>query len=123
LLGSGGSARNEMLLERLPYLTTILRKSQMPSPSTAATIREIHKITSLTGGGSSGNAEDEEEDEELQETGTAEHDQWATDKPAGVSPQKKRVRIAAKTHEVESAIPGLVDKGANLWLSEDDIED
>jgi cell cycle checkpoint protein len=123
LLGSGGSARNEMLLERLPYLTTILRKSQMPSPSTAATIREIHKITSLTGGGSSGNAEDEEEDEELQETGTAEHDQWATDKPAGVSPQKKRVRIAAKTHEVESAIPGLVDKGANLWLSDDDIED
>jgi cell cycle checkpoint protein len=123
LLGSGGSARNEMLLERLPYLTTILRKSQMASPSTAATIREIRKITSFMGGGLPGNAEDEEEDDESHETGTAEHEQWATDKPAGVSPQKKRVRIASKTHEAESAIPGLVEKGASLVLSDDDIED
>jgi cell cycle checkpoint protein len=122
LLGSGGSARNEMLLERLPYLTTILRKAQMPSPSTAATIREIRKITSFTGGGMSGNADDEEE-EELHETVIAEHEQWATDKPAGPSPQKKRVRIAAKTREAESAIPGLVEKGASLVLSDDDIED
>jgi cell cycle checkpoint protein len=123
LLGSGGSARNEMLLERLPYLTTILRKAQMPSPSTAATIREIRKITSFTGGGPSGNAEDEEEDEESQEAGTAEHEQWATDKPAGASPQKKRVRIASRTHEAEAAIPGLAEKGASLVLSDDDIED
>ncbi|OAL07396.1 Rad17-domain-containing protein [Phaeosphaeriaceae sp. SRC1lsM3a] len=122
LLGSGGSARTEMLLERLPYLTTILRKSRMPSPSAAATIRDIRKITSFTGSGISGGAE-EDDDDDVHEAGTAEHEQWATDKPAGISPRKKRVRIAAKAEGEESAIPELVDKGASLVLSDDDIED
>jgi cell cycle checkpoint protein len=122
LLGSGGSARYEMLLERLPYLTTILRKSRMPSPSAASTIREIQKVTSFTGRTSSGGGEDEEE-EDSQEAAPGEHEQWTTDKPAGVSPKKKRVRIAVKAEQEESAIPGLIEKGANLVLSDDDIED
>ncbi|KAH7408414.1 Rad17 cell cycle checkpoint protein-domain-containing protein [Phaeosphaeria sp. MPI-PUGE-AT-0046c] len=122
LLGSGGSARTEMLLERLPYLITILRKSRMPSPSAAATIRDIRKITSFTGSGVSGAAE-EDDDDDVQDLGTVEHEQWATDKPAGVSPRKTRVRIASKTEREESAIPELVDKGAKLVLSDDDIED
>jgi cell cycle checkpoint protein len=121
VLGSGGSARYEMLLERLPYLTTILRKSRMPSPSTASTIREIQKVTSFIGIGVSGTAE--EDDEDSQEIATGEHEEWATDKPAGTSPKKKRVRIAMKTEQEESAIPGLVEKGASLVLSDDDIED
>jgi cell cycle checkpoint protein len=123
LLGSGGSARNDMLLERLPYLTTILRKSRMQSPSTAATIRDIQKITSFTGGGLSGNADDEEIDDGAPELDAGEQEQWSTDKPAGVSPKKKRIRIAAKTEDDESAIPGLVEQGASLMLSDDDIED
>jgi cell cycle checkpoint protein len=120
LLGSGGSARYEMLFERLPYLTAILRKSQMPSPSTTATIRNIQKITSFTGSGISGVGEEEGE-EELRETATAEHEQWATD--SQLTPKKKRVRIATKEEDEESAIPGLIEKGASLMLSDDDIED
>jgi cell cycle checkpoint protein len=122
LLGSGGSARYEMLFERLPYLTAILRKSQMPSPTTAATIRNIQKITSFTGSGVSGTAEGEEGEEELQETATAEHEQWATDKP-DMTPKIKRVRIATKVEDEELVIPDLVEKGASLMLSDDDIED
>ncbi|KAF1830210.1 Rad17-domain-containing protein [Decorospora gaudefroyi] len=121
LLGSGGSARYEMLLERLPYLTTILRKSHMPSPTTVNTIRDIQKITSFTRNGLLGaDEEDEQEDEE----GTGEQEQWATDKPAVETPKKKRrVRFESKEQEPESAIPGLVEKGASLMLSDDDIED
>jgi cell cycle checkpoint protein len=122
LLGSGASARYEMLLERLPYLTNILRKSRMTSPSTAATIRDIQRVTMFTGSGVAGDP-DEEEDEDHQEVGLAEQEQWTTDKPGGPSPRKKRVRIATKTEDEESAIPGLVDKGASLMLSDDDIED
>lgn len=121
LLGSGGSARCEMLLERLPYLTTILRKSRMPSPPTAFTIREIQKITSFTRSAVSGAAGYEEDDS--QEAVTGEHEEWATDKPAGITPRKKRVRIAVKMEQEESAIPGLIEKGASLMLSDDDIED
>tara|TARA_R110002003_G_scaffold126_4_gene11470 strand:+ start:1390 stop:3420 length:2031 start_codon:yes stop_codon:yes gene_type:complete len=121
LLGSGGSARSEMLLERLPYLVTILRKARMPSPSTAATIRDIRRITSFTGNGVSGGTEEDDEDD-AQDIGVGEQEQWSTDKPAG-TPKKKRARIAVKSDQEESAIPGLVEKGASLMLSDDDIED
>ena len=121
LLGSGGSARYEMLLERLPYLTTILRKSRMPSPSTAATIRDIRKITAFTGITSSGAPEDDDQEED---PGLGEHEQWATDKPAAETPKKKRRnQVESKEQEQESAIPGLIDKGASLVLSDDDIEE
>jgi cell cycle checkpoint protein len=120
LLGSGGSARYEMLLERLPYLVSILRKSRMPSPVTAATIRDIQKITSFFEPRGSGGTE-EDDDDDAREVGAGEHEQWATDKPAGATPKKKRVRIASKV-EQDEAVPGLGDV-ANLVLSDDDIED
>jgi cell cycle checkpoint protein len=121
LLGSGGSARYEMLFERLPYLTTILRKSRMPSSSAAATVREIRKITSFTGSASIGV---EDEDDQDDDAGTGEQEQWSTDKPAVETPKKKRrVKFETKEQEPESAISGLVEKGASLMLSEDDIED
>jgi cell cycle checkpoint protein len=121
LLGSGGSARKEMLLERLPYLTAILRKSRMPSPSTAATVRDIQKITSFTGNALSGEAEEDEMEDEV---GTGEQEQWATDKPSGEAPKKKRrLKFETKEPDAESAIPGLADKSASLMLSDDDIED
>ncbi|OAL55748.1 Rad17-domain-containing protein [Pyrenochaeta sp. DS3sAY3a] len=121
LLGSGGSARYEMLLERLPYMTTILRKSRMLSPAVSATIRDIQKITSFHGNTTSSMGEDDE-DEEDQASG--EHDQWSTDRPAVETPKKKRrAKIENKDQEPDSAIPGLVDKGASLMLSDDDIED
>src|SRR5690242_3809534 len=113
-----------MLLERLPYLATILRRSRMPSPSTAATIREIQKITSFHGaGGGKGNAEDDGEEMLEQQGGNQE--QWATDKDVPATPRKKKgVRfVGSKTDEQESAIAGLAAEGASLVLEDDDIED
>lgn len=124
LLGSGGSARFEMLLERLPYLTTILRKSRMPSPTTAAAIRDIQKITSFARHVPNDAAEYDDDQDEPIGQGVGEQEQWATDNPSTSTPQKKnRSRFSAKEREPESAIPGLVEKGASLMLSDDDIED
>ncbi|KAF1941616.1 Rad17-domain-containing protein [Clathrospora elynae] len=121
LLGSGGSARYEMLLERLPYIATILRKARMPSPFTAATVREIRKITSFTGSTLLGADEADEQDDE---TGTGEQEQWSTDRPGVETPKKnRRVKFETKEQEPESAVPGLVDKSTSLVLSDDDIED
>ncbi|CAN9304510.1 unnamed protein product [Alternaria alternata] len=121
LLGSGGSARNEMLLERLPYLTTILRRSRMPPPSTAATVREIKKITSFTGNALAGATEEDDMEEDAR---PGEQEQWSTDKPTLETPKRKgRVKFESRAQEPESAISGLADKGASLTLSDDDIED
>lgn len=119
LLGSGGSARYEMLLERLPYLSVILRKRSSASGSTSAAIRDIRKITMFTG--SSLDASPEDDDAEENEDG--EQEQWATDKPTYDTPRKKRsVKINPKDDDVESAIPGDTG-GKDLVLSDDDIED
>lgn len=122
LLGSGGSARYEMLLERLPYLSTILRKSHKSSSSSITTaIRDIQKITSFAGNSLSNAVEDDEQEEDQ---GPGEHEQWSTDKPTAGTPKKKiRVKFESKEQQQESAIPGLVDKGASLVLSDDDIEE
>jgi cell cycle checkpoint protein len=126
LVGSGGSARTEMLLERLPYLPTILRRSSMPSPNIASTIREIRKITYFTGAGPTLSAEDDEH-EDLNDSEGGEVEQWATDIPDATPKKKKRVRIQVKEEvEVESAIAGALgagEEGAGNVLSDDDIED
>lgn len=120
LLGSGGSARYELLLERLPYLKRILRKSSMPSPSTATAIREIQRITSFTGSGMALSADDQEDEDD--ETG--EQEQWATDRNGVESPKKKWNMIWSKKSAVDEALPSSVEKDVkNLVLSDDDIED
>lgn len=122
LLGSGGSARIEMLLERLPYFATILRKSRLSSSTMTASIRDIQKITSFTGILSGAPGEDDE-DEPIEPV-PGEQEQWSTDKPAAETPKKERkIKFESKDQELESAIPGLVEKGASLVLSDDDIED
>ncbi|KAG9188819.1 hypothetical protein G6011_07524 [Alternaria panax] len=121
LLGSGGSARNEMLLERLPYMTTILRKSHIPAPSTTITVREIRKITAFTGNALLDATEEDDADDDVR---PGEQEQWSTDKPTGETPKRKgRVQFESKAQESETAIAGLADKGASLTLSDDDIED
>lgn len=125
LLGSGGSARFEMLLERLPYLTTILRKARMPSPTTAATIRDIQKITAFGRTSMLGVDADADDDEGVEaEGGVDEQEQWTTDKPAPATPKRKGgVKFQSRDAGQESAVPGLDDAGLGLVLSEDDIED
>ena len=122
LLGSGGSARYEMLLERLPYLPIILRKAALPSPSITATIRDVQKITQFTGTAIGASAEDDEGDE-IDEAGETEQSHWTTDTPE-TPRKKKQIRIASRKHEeqVESALAGIKDMGG-LVLSDDDIED
>jgi cell cycle checkpoint protein len=126
LLGSGTSARTEMLLERLPYLTTILRgnRSRVPSAATTTTLREVQKITSFHGSAMVGPGDGDGEDD-LEQVPAAEGEQWATDRPGEGEPRRKRVRIEAKgtREEVTSAIGGGVGEGAGLVLSDDDIED
>lgn len=120
LLGSGGSARYEMLLERLPYLPAILRKRSPTLGSTSSTIREIRKITAFGGPSAQTSPED---DDAYENEDTGEQEQWATDKPAPDTPRKKkRVRIESKEKE-ESVIPGAEAGVKSLVLSDDDIED
>lgn len=123
LVGGGGSARYEMLLERLPYLTRILWSSSMRSPSTTAIIREIQKITSFTGHGMSKTTfdADEDEEEDLEPVG---NEQWTTDRPDSDTPKKKRrVNIESKK-AVDVALASIVEQDVSkLVLSDDDIED
>ncbi|KAF2468123.1 Rad17-domain-containing protein [Lindgomyces ingoldianus] len=122
LLGSGGSARYEMLLERLPYVPLIIRKSSMPSPSIAATIRDIQKITSFTGATVGASTDEDQDDDDI----SGEHEQWATDRPGPETPRrrKRKIKIKIKSDEITMALPGIAEKDvANLVLSDDDIED
>jgi cell cycle checkpoint protein len=123
LLGSGGSARYEMLLERLPYLTRILRKSSMRSTSTAATIRDIQKITSFTGSSMAKAATGDEDDDDDNEP--VEFEEWTTDRPGPDTPKKKKGgRIETKKSAVDEALTAIVEEDVGkLVLSDDDIED
>lgn len=121
LLGSGGSARYEMLLERLPYLPIILRKSRMTYAANTPAIREIRKIISFDGAGLVASTENQEDEDDVDEG--REQEQWSTDHPA--SPQKNRKNvIRSKVDDSASAAAGAVENDvARLVLSDDDIED
>ncbi|ORY00257.1 Rad17 cell cycle checkpoint protein-domain-containing protein [Clohesyomyces aquaticus] len=134
LIGSGGSARYEMLLERLPYLPLLLRnrKSSMPSPATVATIREIQKITSFSGTTVTASVDvddDQDEDDEVPEV-----EQWATDNPGSGTSRRRKGKfgmgIKKKSdgdgeERMMSAVPGIGVENdvAGMVLNDDDIED
>ncbi|OCL01831.1 Rad17-domain-containing protein, partial [Glonium stellatum] len=121
VLGSGSSARYEMLLERLPYVASILRHRL--STNITPTLREIDKVISFTGiGGPSDEIPDEDDH-------VSEFDQWSTDPPASQHSLEERQRSGKvvtkvrKDHEAPM-LPGAVEKEvAKLVLSDDDIED
>jgi cell cycle checkpoint protein len=122
LLGSGSSARHEMLLERLPYLPVIMRKSSVPfTSSMSSAIRDIKKITSFTGIGVSASEEDLDEGDD----DVPEQEQWTTDAPnSPVKKRKLRNKIEVKGADSVSALPGIADTDVQrLVLSDDDIED
>jgi cell cycle checkpoint protein len=120
LLGSGGSARYELLLERLPYLARILRKSSALSSEVGAAIRDIQKITTFTGSTMDVTTEDDDEEEV-----SVDQEQWATDLPGSESPRKRRKnRIGVKKDDAQSSLSGVMEKdAASMVLSDDDIED
>ncbi|ROW00382.1 hypothetical protein VMCG_07208 [Cytospora schulzeri] len=118
LLSLGNSARNEMILERLPYMAHITRRRRTSFYSMG--LRDIEKIVSFQG---IGPPADEESDAEADDMAAPAGEAWATDRPTeDASPRKKRApAIRARSEQSEgSMISSLQNK---LVLSDDDIED
>lgn len=115
LLSLGSSARNELLLERLPYMTHIARGKK--GAVNNFRLRELEKVVSFFGVGGGG---DEEAEVEGSEALPADGDAWATDKPAEESsPRKKSMGIRQKSKD--SSVMDLPVQ--SLVISDDDIED
>ncbi|PVH98148.1 Rad17-domain-containing protein [Periconia macrospinosa] len=143
LLGSGTSARTEMLLERLPYVARILsqhskprphphRLHQPPSPAITAALRDIKKITAFHGSTSThlgAGDEDDENDGDDVAAVLSDAEQWTTDRPGYATPRKGKKRgvwmkkNAGEDVGVESAVPGIAMEDKGGVLSDDDIED
>ncbi|KAI0904707.1 cell cycle checkpoint protein RAD17 [Ustulina deusta] len=116
LLSLGSSARREMLLERLPYMSHIVRRRRIPG--LAVPLREIEKVVSFSGISS---AVDEDAVDLDENSGGGAEEAWATDKPTEESsPRKKRFAIRRSSHDGGS-VPSL--QVQKLVLSDDDIED
>jgi len=103
LVGSGASARVEMLLERLPYMAAILRRR---SPDASSIIREIQSVTRFTGVGVV--TEDGEQDE-----------------LEGLSSAATKFSNPAKRQlgSDTNGVVGISHTVDGLVLSDDDIED
>ncbi|KAK0656816.1 Rad17 cell cycle checkpoint protein-domain-containing protein [Cercophora newfieldiana] len=130
LLSLGNAGRNEMLLERLPYMAHIARRKRCTFGTMR--IRDLDRIVSFQGIGSGAAGEtDDEEDEEARGLG-GEGESWATDKPTeDGSPRKKRVKQGLGTilsrgkikDEMGDEALGVTGPIQSLVLSDDDIED
>ncbi|KAL2142265.1 hypothetical protein VTI28DRAFT_1402 [Corynascus sepedonium] len=128
VLSLGNAARQELILERMPYMTHIARRRRCSFGTMK--IRDLEKIVSFQGIGSLGAGEDEGDDaadEESSSTFVA-AESWATDKPTEEGTPRKRRGLGAilngKTSrgrtEAEEE-PGLPMQ--SLVISDDDIED
>ncbi|KAI1179321.1 cell cycle checkpoint protein RAD17 [Nemania sp. FL0916] len=116
LLSLGSSARREMLLERLPYMSQIARRRKIPS--LMVRLKEIEKVVSFSGIGLATDEDAMDSDEDPRGAGG---ESWATDKPTEESsPRKKGLTIRPSSHSQGSVASIQVQK---LVLSDDDIED
>ena len=108
-LGSGHSARHEMLLERLPYLARILSRHLSTSASSfghAGLFKQIEQVTRFTGVGT---LQDDEDDNELTDVDVSVN-------ATGRVTTGGSARMQAKDAGEELNVTGLV-------LSDDDIVD
>lgn len=121
LVSLGSSARQEMVLERLPYMAHMMRQRRTPMFSLG--IRDIEKVVSFQGIGAPMDEETDEGVEDEEGTGPG-AEAWATDKPTEeATPRKKRtatIRIPSEQSEGSMISSLQVHK---LVLSDDDIED
>ena len=89
LLSLGSSARQEMLLERLPYMTHIARRRRCSFGTMR--IKDLDKIVSFQGIGPPKTEDSDVEQDDYGGAGANGDDAWATDKPAeDGSPRKKK---------------------------------
>ncbi|AEO54426.1 hypothetical protein MYCTH_63866 [Thermothelomyces thermophilus ATCC 42464] len=128
LLSLGNAARQELLLERLPYMAQIAR-GKWCSFGTMK-IRDLEKIISFQGIGPLGAGEDEGDDAADEESGSSFGlaESWATDKPTEEGSPRKRRGLGAilsgrtgrgrSEGEEEPSLPMQ-----SLVISDDDIED
>jgi len=131
LLSLGNAGRQEMLLERLPYMAHIARRKRCTFGTMR--IRDLDRIVSFQGVGlgAAGETDDEEDEDARGQAGEGES--WATDKPTeDGSPKKRRQKqglgmilnrgkVKDETGDEALAMSGLPIQ--SLVLSDDDIED
>jgi cell cycle checkpoint protein len=117
LLGTGSSAKLEMLLETLPYMYAMQRRKQTLGGFNNS-LKDLEKITKVS---LNSRPFDEEEEEQDGDVGTAE--QWSTDKPVDEAKGKgrrKKFGLAQKNKDITGVVKG---KMQSLVLEDDDIED
>ncbi|KAG9238276.1 Rad17 cell cycle checkpoint protein-domain-containing protein [Amylocarpus encephaloides] len=117
LLSIGTSARKEMLLERLPYMTVIAKSRRTTSSSLGP--EEMEKVTVFRGIGASSDDSPENDDDTATPV-----EEWATDKPGdstGKSPKKKGLVIRGRGAGIGLPLPKMEEQ--KFVLSDDDIED
>lgn len=121
LLSLGSSARNELLLERLPYMTHLARRGR--NAASNYKLRELEKVVSFSGIGGGVGQDDEAAAQQQSDGAGVGGEAWATDKPAeDGSPKKKTLGIRHKARDDSSA--ALVELPVqSLVISDDDIED
>ncbi|KAI1360598.1 cell cycle checkpoint protein RAD17 [Xylaria arbuscula] len=119
LLSLGSSARREMILERLPYMSHIARRRRLMG--SAPQLKDLEKVVSFSGISSAGDEDAVDMDENEENLGGTAEAAWATDKPTEeMSPRKKSFAIRRSTQNGGSVATLQVQK---LVLSDDDIED
>lgn len=131
LLSLGNGARQELLMERLPYMALIARRKRCAFGSIRA--RDLDRIVSFQGIGQFGVMADSDDEAEDDDGLVMQGESWATDKPTEEgTPKKKKGRrvglgaILSKKRIGEPEGEGAETEGLpfqSLVLSDDDIED
>jgi cell cycle checkpoint protein len=115
LQGTGSSAKLELLLETLPYMFMMRKRTSVPAPGNT-TFKELEKITKVSLHSKPLDEEDENED-------TVTTEQWSTDKPTedtkGQS-GKRKFGLGSKVVDQSGLVKGKME---SLVLEDDDIED
>jgi cell cycle checkpoint protein len=114
VLRVGAMTKNEMLLERLPYISMMRKHNKLRDlQDLGKTLDKITRMTGVTG------LDGEEEDEA---EGAAEGvEQWSTDKPTEDAGGTKRKSFGLRKGSSKSDT--VKDKMESLILEDDDIED
>lgn len=117
----GSSARQEMVLERLPYMAHIMRRRQTPLFSLG--LRDMEKVVCFQGIAAPVDEETDDSVEDEAATGQG-AEAWATDKPTEETTPRKKKSSAIRTRSEQSEGSMISSLQVHkLVLSDDDIED